>query len=151
MIDLNDSWPACIGASVRGTAAFGGELVSEVLRRLMRCAASYSMYDGLRHVSRTALQVAVLPTRDAVQDSQLEHSCLRMMPLTVSQICNLICFPSMLIILAPNSTPIVRSCTGWNRLSVNCNSKHDLPTPVQDVTDCERWSMQNMHAGHHQQ
>lgn len=29
---------------------------------------------------------------------------------------------------APNSTPMVRSCTGWKRLSVNCNSKQDLPT-----------------------
>lgn len=25
--------------------------------------------------------------------------------------------------------PIVRSWTGWKRLSVNCSSKHDLPTP----------------------
>lgn len=25
--------------------------------------------------------------------------------------------------------PIVRSCTGWNLLSVNCSNKHDLPTP----------------------
>jgi len=31
----------------------------------------------------------------------------------------------------PNSTPIVKSCTRWNRLSVNCSSKHDLPTPVE--------------------
>lgn len=48
---------------------------------------------------------------------------------TVSQICNLICFPSMVIMRAPNSTPMVKSCTGWNRLSVNCNSRHDFPTP----------------------
>lgn len=46
------------------------------------------------------------------------------------QICNLICLPSIVIIRAPNSTPIVRSWTGWKRLSVNCNSKHDLPTPI---------------------
>lgn len=32
------------------------------------------------------------------------------------------------MVLEPNSTPIVRSCTGWKRLSVNCNNKHDLPT-----------------------
>lgn len=25
--------------------------------------------------------------------------------------------------------PIVRSCTGWNRLSVNCRRRHDFPTP----------------------
>ena len=50
---------------------------------------------------------------------------------TVSQICSLICLPSMLIMRAPNSTPIVRSCTGWKRLSVNCRSKHDFPTPAQ--------------------
>lgn len=49
---------------------------------------------------------------------------------TVSQICSLICFWSMLIMRAPNSTPMVRSCTGWKRLSVNCSSRHDLPTPA---------------------
>lgn len=38
---------------------------------------------------------------------------------TVSQICSLICLESMVIMRAPNSTPMVRSCTGWNRLSVN--------------------------------
>ncbi len=50
--------------------------------------------------------------------------------LTVSQICSLICLPSMGIMRAPNSTPMVRSCTGWKRLSVNCSSRHDLPTPA---------------------
>jgi len=25
---------------------------------------------------------------------------------------------------------MVRSWTGWNLLSVNCNRRHDLPTPV---------------------
>jgi len=34
---------------------------------------------------------------------------------------------------APNSTPMVRSCTGWNLLSVNCRSRHDLPTPVSPM------------------
>jgi len=48
----------------------------------------------------------------------------------VSQICSLICLLFMTIILAPNSTPIVKSCTGWKRLSVNCKSKQDLPTPT---------------------
>lgn len=24
---------------------------------------------------------------------------------------------------------MVRSCTGWKRLSVNCSSRHDFPTP----------------------
>lgn len=28
---------------------------------------------------------------------------------------------------------MVRSCTGWKRLSVNCSSKHDLPTPVSPM------------------
>lgn len=32
--------------------------------------------------------------------------------------------------------PIVKSCTGWKRLSVNCNNKHDLPTPDQ-VNKCQ--------------
>ena len=36
---------------------------------------------------------------------------------------------------APNSTPMVRSWTGWNLLSVNCSSKHDLPTPVSNRTE----------------
>ena len=26
--------------------------------------------------------------------------------------------------------PMVRSWTGWNRLSVNCSSRQDLPTPA---------------------
>ena len=55
----------------------------------------------------------------------------------MSQICNLICLPSMLIMRAPNSTPMVRSCTGWNLLSVNCNSKHDLPTPACNAYGCQ--------------
>ena len=60
--------------------------------------------------------------------------------LTVSQICSFICLPSMFIMRAPNSTPIVRSCTGWKRLSVNCSSRHDLPTPARryGVIICER-------------
>ena len=37
----------------------------------------------------------------------------------------------MVIILAPNSTPMVKSCTGWKRLSVNCKRRHDLPTPAK--------------------
>lgn len=48
---------------------------------------------------------------------------------TVSQICSFICRLSMLIMRAPNSTPMVKSCTGWNLLSVNCSSRQDLPTP----------------------
>ena len=36
----------------------------------------------------------------------------------------------MVTMRAPNSTPMVRSCTGWNLLSVNCKSRHDFPTPV---------------------
>lgn len=50
--------------------------------------------------------------------------------LTVSHICSLICLLSMVTIRAPNSTPMVRSWTGWKRLSVNCNNKQDLPTPT---------------------
>lgn len=49
----------------------------------------------------------------------------------MSQIWSFICFPSTLIIRAPNSTPIVRSWTGWKRLSVNCNKRHDFPTPAK--------------------
>jgi hypothetical protein len=30
---------------------------------------------------------------------------------------------------APNSTPMVRSWTGWNLLSVNFKSRYDFPTP----------------------
>jgi hypothetical protein len=48
----------------------------------------------------------------------------------VSQIWSLMGLLSMVIILAPNSTPMVRSWTGWKRLSVNCSSRHDLPTPA---------------------
>ena len=49
----------------------------------------------------------------------------------VSQICNLICLSAMEIMRAPNSTPIVRSWTGWKRLSVNWSRRQDLPTPVR--------------------
>jgi hypothetical protein len=49
---------------------------------------------------------------------------------TVSQIWSLICLLSMLIMRAPNSTPMVRSWTGWKRLSVNWSSRQDLPTPA---------------------
>jgi hypothetical protein len=49
---------------------------------------------------------------------------------TVSQIWSLMGLLSMVIMRAPNSTPMVRSCTGWNRLSVNCSSRHDFPTPA---------------------
>ena len=52
---------------------------------------------------------------------------------TVSQIWSLICLLSIVIMRAPNSTPMVRSCTGWKRLSVNCRSKHDFPTPVSPM------------------
>lgn len=37
----------------------------------------------------------------------------------MSQIWSLNGLLSMVIILAPNSTPIVKSCTGWKRLSMN--------------------------------
>lgn len=47
----------------------------------------------------------------------------------MSQICSLMGRPSTVTIRAPNSTPMVRSWTGWNLLSVNCRSKHDFPTP----------------------
>jgi hypothetical protein len=51
----------------------------------------------------------------------------------VSQICSLICLPSIETILAPNSTPMVRSWTGWKRLSVNWRRRQDLPTPVSPM------------------
>jgi hypothetical protein len=69
----------------------------------------------------------------------------KLMKQTVSQICNFIWLPSIVIIRAPNSTPknisikfsfisfqilpIVKSCTGWNLLSVNWSNKQDFPTP----------------------
>lgn len=56
----------------------------------------------------------------------------------VSQICNLICLSAMEIMRAPNSTPIVRSWTGWKRLSVNWSRRQDLPTPgVLDGSLCD--------------
>lgn len=57
---------------------------------------------------------------------------------TVSQIWSLMGLLSMVIILAPNSTPMVRSCTGWNRLSVNCSRRHDFPTPAQQTSQQTR-------------
>lgn len=45
----------------------------------------------------------------------------------------------MVTILDPNSTPMVKSCTRWNLLSVNCNKRHDFPTPeVSFVHERER-------------
>eukprot|EP01051_Picozoa_sp_SAG22_P002559 SAG22_NODE_116_length_19306_cov_247.696517_5_plen_201_part_00 len=35
------------------------------------------------------------------------------------------------------NAPIVRSCTGWKRLSVNCSSRHDLPTPARERESTE--------------
>ena len=37
----------------------------------------------------------------------------------------------MVTMRLPNSTPMVKSCTRWNRLSVNCNNRQDLPTPAK--------------------
>ena len=51
----------------------------------------------------------------------------------VSQICSFTAFPSIWTVRAPNSTPIVRSCTGWKRLSVNWSKRQDLPTPVSPM------------------
>lgn len=53
---------------------------------------------------------------------------------TVSQIWSLMGFLSTVIILeakTSNSVSMVGSWRGWNRLSVNCSSRHDLPTPAQ--------------------
>jgi len=45
----------------------------------------------------------------------------------------------MVTILDPNSTPMVKSCTRWNLLSMNCNKRHDFPTPeVSFVRERER-------------
>lgn len=38
----------------------------------------------------------------------------------------------MVTMRLPNSTPMVKSCTRWNRLSVNCNNRQDLPTPAKE-------------------
>lgn len=51
----------------------------------------------------------------------------------VSQICSLICLLSIVIMRAPNSTPIVKSWTGWNLLSVNCRRRQDFPTPANPI------------------
>ena len=48
-------------------------------------------------------------------------------------------FSSRLIMRAPNSTPIVKSCTGWNRLSVNWSNRHDLPTPWRGTNSFPAW------------
>ena len=66
------------------------------------------------------------PSNERSAEAAAQH-----MALTVSHIWSLICLPSMLIIRAPNSTPIVRSWTGWNLLSVNWRRRQDLPTPVK--------------------
>ena len=44
----------------------------------------------------------------------------------------------MVTILDPNSTPMVKSCTHWNLLSVNCNNRHDFPTPEVSFKQDER-------------
>ena len=44
----------------------------------------------------------------------------------------------MVTILDPNSTPMVKSCTRWNLLSVNCNNRHDFPTPEVSFKQDER-------------
>ncbi len=48
---------------------------------------------------------------------------------TVSQIDSLTYLPSILTILAPNSTPIVTSCFYRNLLSINYNKIQLFPTP----------------------
>lgn len=47
----------------------------------------------------------------------------------VSHICSLMLSPLTLTNLVPNSTPIVRSWSGLNLLSVNLSSRQLLPTP----------------------
>jgi hypothetical protein len=46
---------------------------------------------------------------------------------------SLTCAPSTATMRAPNSTPMVRSWTGWKRLSVNWRRRQDLPTPVSPM------------------
>ena len=48
---------------------------------------------------------------------------------TVSQICNLICFPPACISLDPNSTPMVVSWSNLNFFSRNWSKMQDFPTP----------------------
>ena len=36
--------------------------------------------------------------------------------------------------------PIVRSWTGWNRLSVNCSRRQDLPTPVMGEQQMQKFN-----------
>lgn len=49
---------------------------------------------------------------------------------TVSQICNFICFPLAWISLDPNSTPMVVSWSNLNFFYRNWRRMHDLPTPA---------------------
>jgi len=46
---------------------------------------------------------------------------------------------SMVTMRAPNSTPMVRSWTGWNLLSVNWRSRHDFPTPAPHRRKTQTW------------
>lgn len=72
--------------------------------------------------------------------------------LTVSQICSFIGFPSIVTILAPNSTPIVKSWTGWKRLSVNCRRRQDFPTPARHVQAHKKYySFSHPHAKYTEQ
>lgn len=60
------------------------------------------------------------------------ESFLSRLPLTtntVSQICSLINLSATLMILDPNYTPIVVSCSNLNFLSRNCRSIQLFPTP----------------------
>ncbi len=50
--------------------------------------------------------------------------------ITVSHIYNFIFLLSILIILAPNSTPIVTSCFSLNFLSINYERTQLFPTPI---------------------
>lgn len=56
--------------------------------------------------------------------------------ITVSHICNLMTLLLILIVLEPNSTPMVGSESTLKSLSMNCMSMQDLPTPSCD----ERYS-----------
>jgi len=59
---------------------------------------------------------------------------------TVSHICSLIGLLLISTMRAPNSTPMVRSCTCWKRLSVNWSNKHDFPTPALAQFACSTGS-----------
>ncbi len=149
-MERNDSCPAC--AACHAMCMCGRSLAPRSHRGRRRLMGAHpavpSAHHGDAHRPTAAALSALPPVTEPAPDAALLPSAgagavepAREIPtspgpasssaLTVSHICSLICLPSMFTIRAPNSTPMVRSCTGWKRLSVNWRSRHDLPTPAR--------------------